>query len=159
MVPCCTKTHEYQVKILIQTHHDLCSLRIYATFSCEVIHTSDGQETGHGWMSGVRLYIMPGLPTHLVQELHVVTVRTCIYLSMCVCMYVCMYVCVYICMYVCIYVYSFVYVALSTLGSIELPTLNQLAMTHHHHVSVAGESRFVVKFQPTSVPPLFFLTL
>ena len=33
----------------------------------------DAQETG--WQSGVRLYVMPRLPTHIVQELNVDTVH------------------------------------------------------------------------------------
>ena len=45
------------------------SLQIKATFTCEVI---DALETG--WQSGVWSWHMPGLPTHLVQELNVGTV-------------------------------------------------------------------------------------
>ena len=49
--------------------YGLCSLQIKATFSCEVTHT---QETM--WQSVLQSCNMPGLPTHLVQELNVGTI-------------------------------------------------------------------------------------
>ena len=48
------------------------SLRIKATFSCEVIRGIHTQK--NGLQSGVRLCIMTGLAAHLVQELNVGTV-------------------------------------------------------------------------------------
>ena len=49
------------------------SLRIKTTSICEVIRASMHRKQT-GWQWGVRSCIMPGLPTHLVQELHVATV-------------------------------------------------------------------------------------
>ena len=43
-----------------------------ATFSCEIINASLPRDR---WQSGMRSCIMPGLPTHLVQELDVGTVH------------------------------------------------------------------------------------
>ena len=45
-------------------------MRIKAPFSSEVIHTSMPRKL---WQSGVWSCIMPRMPTHLVQELHVGT--------------------------------------------------------------------------------------
>ena len=44
------------------------------TFSYELIHASIAEK--HRWQLGVRSCIVTGLPTHLVQELNVVTVAS-----------------------------------------------------------------------------------
>ena len=50
----------------IKHNYDPRSLRMKATFSCEVIHAKE-----IGWQSSVRLHLIAGLPTHLVQALNV----------------------------------------------------------------------------------------
>ena len=77
-VPGCTNTHGQHVKKRDKRINDPRSLRIKATFSCEVIHAPmhPCQETGWQWV--VWSCIIPGLATHLVQELNVGTVQACV---------------------------------------------------------------------------------
>ena len=68
-VPGCTYTNRaHQAKHT----NDPRSLQIKATFSCEVMHASMLRKLGGN--RTVWSYILPGLPTHLVQELNVDTV-------------------------------------------------------------------------------------
>ena len=64
-----TNTHGKHVRKNVKHINDPRSLRIKATFSSKVIHA---HETG--WQSDMRLFIMSGLPMHLVEELNVGTV-------------------------------------------------------------------------------------
>ena len=71
-VPGCTHTHGKYVKSLRRAHqraYESNPRLVVRSETCGRIHS---QETG--WRSGVRSCIMPGLLTHLVQELNIDTV-------------------------------------------------------------------------------------
>ena len=72
-VPGCTKHPGITCQKVSQSHKKPRSLRIESTFSREVNTCIHAQQTG--WQSGVLWCILPGLPTHLEQELNVGTVQ------------------------------------------------------------------------------------